>query len=250
MKMFLVGGAVRDKLMGKTPKDLDFTVVLEDTDLSFSAGPFETMVANLELQGFKVFRKPDGSIVGAEHMTARARFPKGHVHERLGGDFVLARKESGYSDGRHPDSVEPGTLMDDLARRDFTMNAIAEDLETGELIDPFNGHGDILQGVVRAVGNPHERMMEDSLRVLRALRFKITLDFGLDLKLDDELYDMTTLRALRNVSDERKMDELNKMFKADSLRTLRELNHYHALGDAVFAGKVNLEATMKTKGFK
>lgn len=250
MKMFLVGGAVRDKLMGKDPKDLDFTVVLEDTDLSFSAGPFETMVANLELQGFKIFRKPDGSIVGAEHLTARARFPKGHIHERLGGDFVLARKESGYSDGRHPDSVEPGTLFDDLARRDFRMNAIAQDVETGEIIDPFNGRADIIQSVIRAVGDPKERMMEDSLRVLRALRFKIQLGFGIAPNLDDMLFDTDVLRALRNVSDERKMDELNKMFRADSIRTLRLLNHYYALGGVVFAGKVNLEATMKTKGFK
>lgn len=247
MKKFLVGGAVRDKLMGKTPKDFDYTVVLDkDTDLFVGADGeinlFESMAANLMREGFKIFLK------SPEHFTVRAQFPK-ESGQRLTADFVLARKEGPYSDGRRPDFVLPGTLEDDLARRDFTMNAIAEDVETGEIIDPFNGRQDILDKRIQAVGNSKDRMMEDSLRVLRALRFKIQLGFVLNELLEDTLFDMEVLRALRNVSDERKMDELNKMFRADSLKTLRELNHYHALGDAVFAGRVNLEATMKTKGF-
>jgi tRNA nucleotidyltransferase/poly(A) polymerase len=260
MKIYLVGGAVRDKLMGKTPKDFDYSVVMTNGDhcdlQKMNRGPnntkligpkidfFTFMGHKLRKEGYKVF------VMTPEHMTIRAHFPKSHENARQTADFVLARKESGYSDGRRPDSVEVGTLTDDLSRRDFTMNAIAEDLETGEIIDPFAGRKHIADGVVVPVGNGKERMMEDSLRVLRALRFKIQLDFILSRGLDDLLFDTEVLAALRNVSDERKMDELNKMFRADSLRTLRELNQYYALGGVVFAGKVNLEATMKTKGFK
>lgn len=247
MKKFLVGGAVRDKLMGKTPKDFDYTVVLDGHEDALvvrdgEVDLFRTMKSQLELEGFKVFLETP------EHFTIRAQFPKSSG-QRLTADFVLARREGPYTDGRRPDWVEPGKLEDDLSRRDFTMNAIAQDIETGEIIDPFNGRQDILDKRIRAVGNSKDRMMEDSLRVLRALRFKIQLGFVLNELLEDTLFDMEVLRALRNVSDERKMDELNKMFRADSLKTLRELNHYHALGDAVFAGRVNLEATMKTKGY-
>jgi tRNA nucleotidyltransferase/poly(A) polymerase len=243
MKIFLVGGAVRDKVMGLKPNDFDYSVVVEDTDLTFSAGPFETMVANLELQGFRIFLKTP------EHLTVRARFPKGHKDEKLTADFVLARKEGEYTDGRRPDSVEPGTLDDDLNRRDFTMNAIAED-EDGNFIDPHKGRLHINFEIIVAVGDPKVRMMEDSLRVLRALRFHVTLGFEIEDRLREVMRDPEVIDALKNVSDERKEAELNKMFKHDTLKTLQALETFHDIRDAIFAGKVNLLATMKTKGFK
>jgi len=239
MKKFLVGGAVRDKLMGKTPKDFDYTVVLHP---AVYTDPFQHMVDELKMEGFKVF------LESPEHFTVRAQFPKSSG-QRLTADFVLARKEGPYSDGRRPDFVEPGNLRDDLARRDFTMNAIAQD-EFGNFIDPFQGQLDLARGLIRAVGNPKDRMMEDALRVLRALRFKVQLGFRLAPDLDAIMFDRDVLAKLREVSDERKMDELNKAFKANSLDTIRQLHTYSALAEVVFAGKVNLEATMKQKGFK
>lgn len=248
MQKFLVGGAVRDELLGKSPKDFDYSVVLEqDIDL-FIGRPdgsfdlFESMKANLIREGFRIFLETP------EHFTIRAQFPK-DSGKRLTADFVLARREGPYSDGRHPDWVQAGALNHDLARRDFTMNAIAKNSD-GAFIDMHGGMMDIKNQIIRAVGDPKERMMEDSLRVLRALRFKIQLGFQLSSDLEDMLFDTDVLLALRNISDERKMDELNKAFRANSLQTIRELNHYHRLGDIVFAGRVNLEATMKQKGFR
>lgn len=256
MKKFLVGGAVRDKLMSKTPKDFDYTVVL---DPGSYADPFQWMVDELKDEGFKIF------LESPEHFTVRAQFPEGDGGQnldaaggkflpgkkRLTADFVLARKEGPYSDGRRPDYVLRGTLEDDLARRDFTMNAIAYDIETGGLIDPYNGRLDISNGVIRAVGDPKERMLEDSLRVLRALRFSVQLGFGFDPDLLDVLYDIEVNRALKNnVSAERKMDEINKMFKIDTIKTLRLLDRFWLARNAVFNdGQINLMATMKTKGF-
>lgn len=256
MKIFLVGGAVRDKLMGKMPNDFDFSVVLGEDFVPWQ-DPFDSMVARLEIQGFRIFLK------SPEHLTVRAQFPanspvnmagmvmsgkKGKI-QRLTADFVLARKEGEYTDGRRPDSVEPGNLLDDLGRRDFCMNAIAE-AENGSLLDPFNGAQDIKDKIIRAVGDPMERLMEDSLRALRAIRFRSTLGFHMEPQLHSALSNTFVLRALANVSDERKMDELNKMFRHDSLRAMWTLDEYKLLRNVVFSGRVNLEATMKTKGYK
>lgn len=265
MKVYLVGGAVRDKLMGKMPNDFDFSVVLDaQTDL-FVGGPdgeinpFESMKANLIKMGFKIF------LSTPEHLTVRAQFPVGSGgfldgmtnipggainpgKKRLTADFVLARREGAYADGRRPDSVIPGTLMDDLKRRDLTFNAIAQD-EDGSLIDPFNGQQDIKDKIIRAVGDPLERLMEDSLRALRAVRFRSTLGFHMEPQLHHALNSTLVLRALANVSDERKMDELNKMFKHDTLRALWTLDEYKLLRNVVFSGKVNLLATMQQKGY-
>lgn len=261
MRIFLVGGAVRDKMMGKTPKDFDYTVVLDNGDHCDLAemnrgvngtrliGPkidfFTFMGHKLRKQGFKVF------VMTPEHLTIRAHFPKGHVNAKLTADFVMARKEGEYSDGRRPDSVEPGTLFDDLARRDFTMNAIAE-AEDGAIIDPFNGRQHILDGIIVPVGDGKKRLMEDALRALRAIRFMVQLEFILSRGLRDALNDSEVVSALaHNISDERKMDELNKMFRVDPFRSIQVLNAFEGLAAAVFQldGKVNLMATMKQKGF-
>lgn len=259
MRIYLVGGAVRDKLMGRKPNDFDFTVVLEEDFVPWQ-DPFDTMVAHLEREGFKIFLK------NPEHLTVRAQFPVGSGgfldgvtnipggainpgKKRLTADFVLARKEGSYSDGRRPDSVEPGTLGDDLARRDFSMNAIAED-ESGTIIDPFDGVGAISLGLIEAVGDAKQRMLEDALRALRALRFSVTLGFQMSNEVRDAMRDDDVLHALNlNVSDERKMDELNKMFKVDPVRSIIALNLHPGIMAATFSDKVNLSATLKQKGF-
>lgn len=246
MKVYLVGGAVRDKLMGKKPKDFDFSVVIDESDDTNNSddegNPFNWMIEILLLRGYKIF------LSSPEHLTVRARFPKDHPNSKLTADFVLARKEGAYTDGRRPDVVEPGTLLDDQKRRDLTINSIAE-AEDGSLIDPFNGVQDIKDKIIRAVGDPMERLMEDSLRALRAVRFRSTLGFHMEPQLHHALNSTFVLRALANVSDERKMDELNKMFKHDTLRALWTLDEYKLLRNVVFSGKVNLLATMQQKGY-
>lgn len=250
MQMFEVGGCVRDEIMGVKSNDIDFSVVLEESDFPDSVlsvggndDPFLIMERNLIAMGFDVkVRTP-------EHLTIRALFPKNHPKYRGGADFVLARKEGEYSDGRRPDFVVVGSLQDDLRRRDFTMNAIAK-AEDGTLIDPFNGMQDIADGVIRAVGNPFERLDEDALRALRALRFSVTKGFRIEPGLRLHMENKVILDKIRGtaVADERIKDELNKMFFFDSLLSVHALGQFPNLTSAIFSGSVSLEATMKTKG--
>jgi tRNA nucleotidyltransferase (CCA-adding enzyme) len=245
MNIYLVGGAVRDKLMGRKPNDFDYSVVLNPSVVYHHSvdDPFRHMVDTLKDLGYTVFLETP------EHFTVRAKFPKWHPNAKLTADFVLARKEGSYSDGRRPDGVEPGTLGDDLARRDFSMNAIAED-ESGTIIDPFDGVGAISLGLIEAVGDAKQRMLEDALRALRALRFSVTLGFQMSNEVRDAMRDDDVLHALNlNVSDERKMDELNKMFKVDPVQSIIALNLHPGIMAATFSDKVNLSATLKQKGF-
>ena len=248
MKMFEVGGCIRDEIMGIKSNDIDFSVVMEDSDFpdpnltTVAPDPFMTMKVKLALEGFDI------KVETPEHLTIRALFPKDHPTHRGGADFVLARKEGTYSDGRRPDSVEVGTLKDDLARRDFTMNAIAK-AEDGTLIDPFNGQADIRDEVIRAVGDPFERLTEDALRALRALRFSVTKGFRIDPALRFAMQSEAVLALIVNkISDDRKRVELDKMLAFNTLATLRALETFPLLTDAIFDGSVSLEATMKTKG--
>lgn len=242
MRMFMVGGAVRDEILGVRSKDIDFSVVLDQPATWVGDDPFAYMVEELEEMGFEIFTK------NPEFLTVRARFPKGHEHARTTADFVLARKESDYTDGRRPDKVEQGTLMDDLRRRDFTMNAIAKD-EDGVLIDPFDGVRDIKAKLIRAVDDPVERLMEDALRAVRAIRFAVTKKFEIDIHLWEVLEFRAVHTALvEKISDERIREELEKMFRFDTLESLKILGRRPGLRDAIFSGSVSLDATMKTKG--
>jgi tRNA nucleotidyltransferase (CCA-adding enzyme) len=243
MKMYEVGGCVRDEILGVPSKDIDFTVVMEKGDEVLSPDQFKAMVTYLKtVLGFKIFLETP------EYLTVRAKFPKDHERSNLTADFVLARKESGYADGRRPDVVEPGTLEDDLRRRDFTMNAIAKDAD-GTYIDPFNGVQDIEHKIIRAVGIAGDRLREDALRAVRALRFSVTKGFSIDGELHDAMHHQKVLDAIVNkISDERIQVELSKMFRFDTVESMKILSRYRPLTEAMFAGSVSLDATMKTKG--
>lgn len=239
MEFYEVGGCVRDELLGVKSKDIDFTVVLDKEDLlvSGSANPFNVMAQRLNQMGFEIF------LPTPEFLTIRAKFPKGHKNANLTADFVLARKESDYTDGRRPDKVEPGTLEDDLRRRDFTMNAIAK-AEDGSLIDPFYGTDDIKRGIIRAVGDPYERFEEDALRILRAMRFAVTKNFAIEHTTSLAMMDRG--RTIAGVSAERVREELTKMFNADPLATIYALEKYDIL-DVVFNMGINFQPTMKQR---
>jgi tRNA nucleotidyltransferase/poly(A) polymerase len=256
MKMYMVGGAVRDEILGVPSKDIDFVVVLNTNIVNEFEDPFVTMVASLTEMGFKIF------LSTPEYLTVRAQFPSGDGDfntfltggpvktgsKRLTADFVLARKEGEYTDGRRPDKVVPGTLMDDLRRRDFTMNAIAKN-ESGEFIDPFNGRLAIANRTIAAVDDPVERLEEDALRAVRAIRFAVTKGFQIEKNLRHALEFKPVLDSLReNISDERIKDELSKMFRFDTARSLRVLEMFPLLREAIFTGKVSLDATLKQRG--
>ena len=218
-KMYLVGGSVRTKLMN----------VIGDTDYDFAveADSYDDMFNHLRQLGVEVWKELP------EYVTLRGRMPlaggvwppsgRGIVTVGVPADFTLCRKEAMYSDMRHPNEVTPADLATDLSRRDFTMNAIAED-EAGTLIDPYGGIADINDKIIRCVRDPNERFKEDPLRMLRALRFAITLDFKLEYHTDKAVRLHSDL--LKSLPVERVQTELTKMFKCSWWRSMHILEAY------------------------
>jgi tRNA nucleotidyltransferase (CCA-adding enzyme) len=232
IELFEIGGCVRDEIMGQKPHDIDFTCI---------APSFEAMTEFVASQGLKIVQsKPEfGTIIA---VTAKEGF-RGH---RGGIDFVWAREEGPYSDGRRPDWTKPGTLFMDQSRRDFTMNAVAKDVD-GNLIDPFNGVLDIKNRKIRCVGNAEDRLREDALRGLRALRFSVTKGMVIDGKIIRVLDSSWFPGALTSVSKERQREEMEKMFAHDTLRSIRLMERFHEVAFVVFSGGLRLTATMKEK---
>lgn len=240
-QIFKVGGCVRDKLLGLDSKDIDFTFVLDNLDRTVEEG-FQIMTDWLTHKEFTIF------LSTPECFTIRAKFPKGHENEGLVADFVLARKEVVYTEGTRRPVLELGTLEDDLIRRDFTVNAIAED-EDGMLIDPFKGGQDIIDGILRTPQDPMITMMDDPLRVLRAFRFALTKNFLMDEKLQEAISKKEVWDKMKAVvSTERIREELTKCFKHDTVTTLGMLfvieeNVPGVVADVLFASGLWLKPT-------
>lgn len=137
--------------------------------------------------------------------------------------------------------------MDDLRRRDFTMNAIAKRAD-GSLVDPFKGVEDIDNRVINAVGSAFDRLTEDALRAVRALRFSVTKGFRIDNEVEWAMQTAAVLERVANpkvVAAERIDEELSKMFAFDTLASLRALERYSDLTEAMFSGRVRLDSTLK-----
>ena len=216
-KIFEIGGCVRDELLGIHTKDIDFTFVLDDLTKSVDEG-WNLMLEHLKSEGFNIFLETK------DCFTVRAQFPKGHKHEGLTADFVMARKEIGYKKGTRKPILELGTLLDDQRRRDFTMNTMAKD-EDGNIIDPFEGKVDLSKQLIRTPLDPIETLMEDPLRMLRAIRFSITKDFEIEESLFQAMFTDGLLEKLNEVvSEERIREELQKMLQHNSAQTIRMLS--------------------------
>ncbi|MDR2049360.1 MAG: HD domain-containing protein, partial [Treponema sp.] len=194
-EVYLVGGAVRDLLLGREAVDWD---------LATNARPEEVV---------GLFRKVIPT--GIKHGTVTIRY-KGRSVET-----TTFRTESGYSDGRRPDRISyTAAIEEDLSRRDFTMNAAAVRLPEGSLTDPFGGRDDIKRRIIRCVGNPAERFAEDGLRPLRALRFASQLGFDLDEATHGAIHG--ALPTTAKVASERIRDEFDKIIaSANPLRAFR-----------------------------
>ncbi len=181
---YIVGGAVRDAVMGKDANDWD---------IATSSSPQQ----NKDIfSNYKVIE------TGIKHGTITVIIDNMHI------EITTFREETGYSDNRHPDSVEfTNDICLDLARRDFTCNAIAYNTKVG-FVDPFSGLKDIKDKVIKSVGDPDKRFNEDGLRILRALRFSQTLGFKIDNKTSESIHKNKGL--LENISEERIFSELRK----------------------------------------
>ena len=185
---YAVGGCVRDSLLGQTP---------HDWDLCTSATPEQVL---------ELFGKAHCIPTGLQHGTVTVKHG-GELYE-----ITTFRTEGAYSDGRHPDHVAfVPDVKEDLARRDFTINAMAYNAEEG-LIDPFGGQNDLAVGIVRAVGEPQRRFEEDALRILRLYRFAARFGFAIDPATGQAA--RALCRHLDCVSEERIAEELSRLLAA------------------------------------
>lgn len=235
IRIFEVGGCVRDDLLGRTPKDVDFVC---------EAPSFQAMLDHIEGMGLKLVP----ARIHPEHLTAKALVPKDHwLRERCkDADFVLARKDGPTKDGRRPEFVEPGTLLDDLARRDFTCNAIARCPITREVFDPHCGEWHIQTRTLRFVGDPEKRIREDGLRVLRAWRFHTTTPLNMDPQTKDAVSSALAAEMLSKVSEQRREEEVAKMLSVGTPRALEVFAMMPSfVREAIFTGRVRLSVTLK-----
>ncbi|HEX3820062.1 MAG TPA: CCA tRNA nucleotidyltransferase [Candidatus Sulfotelmatobacter sp.] len=196
---YLVGGCVRDLLLGREPKDYD---------VATNAVPRQVM---------EIF--PETYAVGVQFGVVLVPVPKGDVESNVTmkgaskSDYVEVatfRADIGYSDGRHPDEVRfSSDPREDVARRDFTINGMMLDPVTGEVLDFVGGRGDLKAGIIRAIGDPEHRFAEDKLRMLRAVRFAARFEYEIEPATFTAIQKLA--RGIEVVSRERVRDELTRM---------------------------------------
>ena len=189
---YVVGGCVRDLLLNREPKDWDITTSAKPEDVA------------------KLFKD---SFYENEFFTVTV-LTKATKESMKAVEVTTFRSDVRYKDLRHPSEIKYAkTLEDDLARRDFTMNAIALNAK-GEIIDPFKGQADIADKMVRAVGSPQARFSEDALRMMRAVRLATQLEFDIEEETKAAIIESAAL--IKEISKERVRDELIKIVMAES----------------------------------
>jgi poly(A) polymerase len=210
-KLYVVGGAVRDALLGKTPKDFDLATdaVPDDVERILNKAKYRTLPTGKQFGVINVFTDKD------EYEIATFR-------EDVG------------TDGRRPDSVSFTNIEGDVKRRDLTINALFYDIDTREVVDLVGGIQDLKNGVVRTVGDPSDRFNEDRLRILRAIRFAGRFGSELDPATDAALKKDA---SLDKISGERIRDEFIKgLQSAKSQRQYLQMIQKYGLFDWVFRG--------------
>lgn len=187
---YYVGGCVRDTLLGKTIKDIDIATAAAP---SIVISLFDKVIP-----------------VGLEHGTVIVRWN----HESY--EVTTFRQDGVYSDQRHPDEVHfVKNVEEDLKRRDFTINALAMTIQ-GEIIDLFNGKNDLKQKLIRTVGSPRDRFMEDPLRIIRALRFSSELGFEIEKATYDEMNVLS--KEIASLAIERLTNEFTRFFRGKYIK--------------------------------
>ncbi|KKY00119.1 hypothetical protein VN21_15985, partial [Paraclostridium benzoelyticum] len=186
---YIVGGCVRDSIVGIKPNDYDITT---------NAKPEDT------IRIFKNYRVIE---TGIKHGTITL------IKNKNEYEITTYRIDGTYNDNRRPESVEfTSDIVQDLKRRDFTINSIAYNHKVG-IVDAFNGIEDINKKVIRTVGDADERFKEDGLRIIRAVRFSSKLNFEIDNKTLESIY--KNIKLIKNISSERIQEELNKILLSD-----------------------------------
>lgn len=220
-KAYVVGGCVRDSIMGRTPNDWDVT-----TD----AAPEQIK----EL--FSDFKTVDTGIKHGTVLIVSGKTPVETTTFRLDGE---------YSDNRHPDKVTfTKNVCEDLSRRDFTINAMAYN-ETDGIVDPFDGRSDIENKIIRCVGDADTRFNEDALRIMRAVRFASVLDFSIEEKTAESIIKNENL--LSGIAYERITAELVKLLCGDNVFNV--LSEFRSV-IGVFIPELKLEFDFKQYGKK
>lgn len=220
---YLVGGAVRNQLLGIEEKDFD---------LATDAFPEDII---------SIFNKVIPT--GIKHGTVTVLF-KGEAYE-----ITTFRVDGKYSDGRRPDTIEyTSSIFDDLKRRDFTINSIAYDILNKKLIDPNNGLTDLNNKIIRAIGDPDQRFQEDGLRPLRACRFAAQLNFRIEEKTFKAIND--NIDKFKNVSKERIYDELVKTMNAEKPSVTFHLLHRSGLLEVISEDFVKCEGIQQRNKHK
>jgi tRNA nucleotidyltransferase/poly(A) polymerase len=221
VETYLIGGFVRDKIIGRETKDADIVCVGDGIELAKEVAKQFNPIPQVDY--FKNF---------------------GTAHIRIADDFdiefVGARKESYQSDSRNPE-VEPGTIVDDQNRRDFTINALAISLNKknyGKLIDPFNGVKDIEDKIIRTPLAPAQTFSDDPLRMMRAIRFATQLNFIIEEKTWQGIKD--SAGRIKIISQERITDELNKIIAAPKPSIGFDLLYKSGLLQIIFPAMVDL----------
>lgn len=200
-RALFAGGCVRDQLLGKSPKDYD---------VATSATPDQVN---------RLFRKTVlvGAAFGVVKVISQNREPEG---PHLEVEVATFRSESGYSDGRHPDEVRFTNEVEDVKRRDFTINGLLYDPLEDVVVDHVGGKADLNAGIIRAIGDPHARFEEDHLRLLRAVRFAANLGFEIEAQTLEAI--KARASSVKTVSAERIRDELVKMLTGPDPRAAFE----------------------------
>lgn len=193
---YIVGGAVRDMLMGKQPHDFD---------IATSALPSQIK---------SIFKRTIDT--GLKHGTVTV------ILNNVGYEVTTFRSDGEYTDGRHPDKVNFITSVEeDLKRRDFTVNAMAYNPKSG-VLDITDGKSDIANKLIRCVGTPEKRFSEDALRMMRAIRFSAVLNFELESNTIKAIKKCAAM--IRHVSPERIRDEINKILMSDQPQDIQKLH--------------------------
>lgn len=208
---YIVGGSVRDLILGTQPKDWDIAT-------NGTPDEIEGIFGKLDDYRIKTLGKKHGTITLFESDNSRTAL----------SEITTFRIDGRYSDARHPDSVKfSSSLSEDLRRRDFTINALAMD-KNGKIIDPLMGLKDIEERIIKAVGDPAARFNEDALRILRGIRFEAELaeyDFFIDKKTEEAMHSCKEL--LLKISKERIQAEFNKILLSEGASFV--LRKYHEI---------------------